>query len=357
MNWRRLAATTAAGLLCIHACRVYDDADLEGSSEDIISTGGRRATDSGGGAPPFTGSPNGGTSQGGFSSGGAAASGAGGRGGSSAPSGGGTAGKAGPPADAGEPGVGGDPGDAGAGGEVGAGEAGSDGAGGTVSGGAPSAGGTLAGGTGGITATGGVPTGGGSTLLEPEVIDDCEHVNNRIPRNQDRNGYWSTFDAGTGCTLEPKSSTPNSFMSETEDGSGTGKYALHFVASGGTDGCGVNLEFLSPKEPYDAARYDYVGISFGGRSVAGELDLVIKVAVAATDPSFGVCETCYDHFATSVTLTEAWEEHVVLFEHLAQEGWGSDAGAFDASEIVAIQWLAIPGAANIWIDDVKFVSE
>jgi hypothetical protein len=359
VNWRRLAGATAACLLNVHACRVYDESDLESSSEVIESTGGRAPAASGGGAPPFNGAPTGGSGaapSGGSSGGGVGAAAAAGRGGAPGTSGG-TGGKSAPSAQGGEPDAG-DPGSGGAAGSDDAGgEAGGDGSGGNQQqGGAPS-GGTPAGGASGgsVTATGGSAT-GGSPPIAPELIDDCEDRNNRIRINQGRNGYWSTFDAGTGCTLSPSNSTGNMFMADTEDGSGTGRYALHFVSSGGTDGCGITLEFLSPKELYDAS--DYVGISFGARSEDGNKETLVKIAVAGTDPDFGLCGTeCYDHFETTVLLGENWDEHVVRFEDLAQVGWGFDAGDFDASNVVAIQWLAVPGAANIWIDDVKFVGD
>jgi hypothetical protein len=196
------------------------------------------------------------------------------------------------------------------------------------------------------------------------LIDDCEDRNNRIENHEGRNGYWSTFDEDAGCTLSPTKADTVMFMSQASAGTGTGKYALHFVSSGGPDGCGVNLEFTSPKDAYDASAY--VGISFGARSEGDDQQILVKISVPATDPSFGVCDPdgspdpdqqCYDHFETSVTLTSTWDEFDVRFEDLAQEGWGLDAGQFDASQVIAIQWVARPGDANIWIDDVKFVGD
>jgi hypothetical protein len=368
VTWRRLAALTAAGLVGIHACRVYDESDTE-LGEDIVDvpSAGGRASASGGGSPPFIPMTPGGSggSSGAASKGGAAPGASGGRGGN-APAGGGTtgavvgsAGSAGD-GDSGDPGStpaeGGAPGEAGASNQGGAPDTG----GGTASGGNTASGGSGGGAGGGASA-------GGSTgiPLAPELIDDCEDGNNRIKVNAGRDGYWSTFDAAAGCTLTPTNGmTP--FMSATQAGTGSGEKVLHFVSTGdAADGCGVNLEFTSaPVEPYDAS--DYVGISFGARSTSGAQNLLFKVAIDATDPRFELCDPmaaedsmmqCYDHFQTTVMLTAEWQELVVTFSELAQEGWGLPAGAFDASKLVAVQWVARPGTADIWIDDVKFVAE
>jgi hypothetical protein len=362
VTWRRLAAVTAAGLLGIHACRVYDEADTEPSDEPGAElTGGTKSGSSGGGAPPFPGSRggNGGAGTGGSGGkGGSPPTVSGGRGGGMATAGGAT-GKAGSNAgaDGGDPGTpsdGGAPSNAGASNLGGAPDA---------SGGAPVVGGA----SGGSAPASGGSSGGsatGGSIVLPELIDDGEDADNRIKVNQGRNGYWSTFDATAGCELSPASGM-HPFMAEPPSGTGTGNYALHFVSSGGAaDGCGVNLEFTSnPVKPYDAS--EYIGISFGARASAAKA-LLFKVVVAATDPRFEQCDPdavadsmmqCYDHLQTTVQLTTAWQQIVVQFADLVQEGWGYPAGDFDATTLVAIQWVAKPGTADVWIDDVKFVSE
>jgi hypothetical protein len=343
---------------------VYDEADTEPSDEPGTElTGGTKSGSSGGGAPPFPGARggNGGAGMGGSGAkGGGAPLVNGGRGGAAAISGG-AAGRAGSNAgvDGGDPGTapsdGGAPSDAGSSNLGGA----PDGTGGApVVGGASGGSGPAGGGSSGGSATGG-------TVVLPELIDDGEDADNRIKVNQGRNGYWSTFDAAAGCALSPASGA-HPFMAAASSGTGTGNYALHFVSSGGaTDGCGVNLEFTSaPVELYDAS--EYIGISFGARSASAAKALLFKVVVAATDPRFEQCDPdaaedsmmqCYDHLQTTVQLTTAWQQIVVPFADLVQEGWGYSAGDFDATTLVAIQWVAKPGTADVWIDDVKFVSE
>ncbi|MDQ2644494.1 MAG: hypothetical protein M3020_11800 [Myxococcota bacterium] len=140
--------------------------------------------------------------------------------------------------------------------------------------------------------------------------------------------------------------------------------ALHFVAEGGDeDSCGVGFDFLKSRELYDAS--DYSGISFGAQSVGGEQIILVKVATAGTDPKFGFCDEtaepdsgaqCYDHFLASVTVSATWDEYTVSFADLMQEGWGFEPpDGFDPAEIVGVQWVAKPGTADLWIDDVKFV--
>jgi hypothetical protein len=367
VTWRRLAAATAAGLLGIHACSVYDEADLESEPSDEPGaplTGGTKNSSSSGGVFIGTRGGNAGTGIGGSGGkGGGAPAANGGRGGAATSGGasgkiGSGAGADGAGADGGDPGTtpsnGGAPSDAGASNLGGAPDAtgGTPGVGGASGGSAPASGG----------ASGGSATGG--AVVAPALIDDGEDANNRIKVNQGRNGYWSTFDAAAGCTLSPESGA-SPFMAEAPSGTGTGNYALNFVSSGGAaDGCGVNLEFTSPVELYDAS--EYTGISFGARSESAAKTLLFKVVVAATDPRFEQCDPaaaadsmmqCYDHLQTTVQLTTAWQEIVVPFADLVQEGWGYSAGDFDATTLVAIQWVAKPGTANVWIDDVKFVSD
>ncbi len=155
-------------------------------------------------------------------------------------------------------------------------------------------------------------------------------------------------------------------MTAISAGTGTGMKALHFASQGGDeDSCGVGFDFLQARNLYDAS--DYAGVSFGARSVTGSQIVLVKVSTAGTDPKFGFCdetaesgsgEQCYDHFFAEVTLDDTWRDYTVAFADLVQEGWGFEPpDGFDPAEIVGIQWVAKPGTANIWIDDVRFVEE
>jgi hypothetical protein len=348
---------TAAALLCAHACQVYDESDLEAPPEeepDLPITGGRPPT---GGAPfvPMSNAGNGGVpSAGGMGSRGGGGS--GGRGGVTAGASGGMS-----PTSSGGSDPGGDSGSPG--GAPDAGGAENPGGASDPGGGSPAIGG--GGGTTGGAETGGASTGGAPTA--PELIEDCENGNNQIVVNQGRNGYWATFGP-TACNVSPPS-MPNStmaaqFMTATSTGTGTGSRALHFVSQGGDeDSCGVGFDFRSTRDLYDAS--DYAGVSFGALSVSGSQVILVKVATAGTDPKFGFCDEtaeagsgkqCYDHFFAEVTLDDTWRVYSVSFDDVVQEGWGFvPPDGFDSAEIVGIQWVAKPGTANIWIDDVKFV--
>lgn len=365
VTWRRLAALTAAGVLGIHACTVYDEADLERSDEigGVPSGGQTRNT---GGEPPFVGKPS--TSGGGSGRGGGGGGGtAGAQGGSSATPNGGRGGGVAVPSGGASPGAsggmlgqagsgeanGGDPGSpGGAPGEAGgSGEAGAPGGGGESAGGAPGSDGGAAPGSAGASDGGAPPV---EPPVPPELIDDGEDSNSRIRSHQGRSGYWSTFDES--CVLSPTSSS-SPFMSAVTEGTGSGSFALHFVASGGAEnGCGVNLELTSnPVEPYDASAYS--GIAFGARSETGEQIVSFRIVLAATDPRFELCEVCYDHFRIDVELSTTWQEFTVPFASLAQAGWGDPVDAVDPAALVGIQWVAPPGDADFWLDDVRFVAD
>jgi hypothetical protein len=59
-----------------------------------------------------------------------------------------------------------------------------------------------------------------------------------------------------------------------------------------------------------------------------------------------------------MSIAATWRDYTVPFADLEQVGWGYSAGAFDATELVGIQWvLEDSGSGDFWIDDVKFVAE
>jgi hypothetical protein len=354
-----MAAMTAAAFLCAYACQVYDESDLEEETPEDpgeVLTGGRAPT----GGAPFVAMPNSG-SGGVPAMGGAGSRGGGGSGGRSGVTGsmggGQITGNGGS-----EAGMGGDSGSPGGAPDLGPGGAENPGGATDPGGGSAAIGG---GGTTGGAETGGASTGGAQT--PPELIDDCENGNNQILVKEGRNGYWSTFGP-PACNLSPPS-VPNSmmaaqFMTAISAGTGTGMKALHFVSQGGDeDSCGVGFDFLQARNLYDASAY--AGVSFGAQSVTGDQIVLVKVSTAGTDPKFGFCDEnaesgsgkqCYDHFFAEVMLGDTWRDYTVSFADLVQEGWGfAPPDGFDPAEIVGVQWVAKPGTANIWIDDVKFV--
>lgn len=347
---------TAAAFLSVYACQVYDESDLAGpdDSDELPLTGGRMST---GGAPfvPMSNAGSGGIVATGGAGSRAGGGGTGGRGGITSGASGGTSpsssggSEVGPGGDSGSPGGAPEPGTGGVENPGGAPEPG---------GGSPA--------IGGGGATGGSDTGGSSTggmLVAPELIDDGEDGNNRVRLNEGRNGYWSTFGPAA-CSVSPTNAMASRFMTAVSSGSGSGDFALHFTSEGGADdACGVGFDLVNPKKLYDASAYS--AVSFGARSDAGEQTIYVKISTAATDPEFDYCDPaaaadshdqCYDHYFAEVLLDDTWRDYTVVFGDLVQEGWGFEPpDGFDAAEIVGIQWVAKPGTANIWIDDVNFV--
>jgi len=350
---RRLAATTAAAFLCAYACQVYDESDLAGPDEAEVPTTGGRAPTGGATFIPMPNAGSGGRVAGGGTS---ALGGSGGRGGAAPGPNGGSIAAGGRGGSA--PASGGDSGAPGAAGEPATGGTENMGGAPEPGGGSPALGG---GGTTGGSETGGSSTGG--TPVAPELIDDGEDGNNRIRLNEGRNGYWSTFGPAA-CSVSPTNTMATRFMTAVSGESGTGDFALHFTSKGGADdSCGVGFDLVNPKDIYDGSAYS--GISFGARSDAGEQTVYVKISTAGTDPAFDECdpdaaidspEQCYDHYFAEIALDDTYREYTVAFTDLIQEGWGFEPPhGFDATEIVGVQWVAKPGTANIWIDDVMFV--
>jgi len=376
--------------------------------------GGKTSSPGGGrtGTSAMGGNTSGASGTGGVISGGGFGGGSGGLVGGATPTGGAThqggssavAGQSGTPEEAGAGGASGAAGALGEGGSLGEGEAGAGGAAGEpgeLAGGAPSAGapgspeeggaagedggegvacaggasasgGTTSKGGSGGAASGGAPGSGGagtggSSSVSRLLIDDCEDGNHRIILRDGRNGYWATFDDGTeGATVFPAVGKSDDFMSSTRANTGTGEYAVRFSAEGFVFGAGVGFEFISGKEPYELAS-EYAGIAFGARASDAPITIHVRLPVVATVLEGGLCEwpgetgtSCFDHFFVEVDLTTSWKTYSVYWDDpdLGQGGWGYSAGAFDPSEIVALEWF-IPAPTNgeIWIDDIRFIEK
>jgi MYXO-CTERM domain-containing protein len=75
-----------------------------------------------------------------------------------------------------------------------------------------------------------------------------------------------------------------------------------------------------------------------------------------TYPPGGVCTTCWDTFTKTITLSAAWEDYVVGWDELRQQGWGvPESAALDTQQMIHINFQHPAGEAwEIWVDDVAF---
>jgi hypothetical protein len=229
-------------------------------------------------------------------------------------------------------------------------------------------GGSATGGSGGSSgsATGG--SGGGSSVtISPEnMIDDMEAGTGSIIMQEGRVGAWYTYnDESAGGTQTPVAGEP--FLPEAiPGGNGTSLYAAHMVGSGfGVWGAGMGFDLNNPgdgeggagiKGQYDGSAFQ--GIAFWAK---GSVPMRFKVQLAGTVPTTagGTCTgdpdlECQDSHGKSIPLSENWQQYVIPFTDLKQEGWGTKVG-WDATTLVGIQFQVAKSLDfDVWIDDIGF---
>jgi hypothetical protein len=179
---------------------------------------------------------------------------------------------------------------------------GAGGSGGTASGGVTSGGGsTITGGTtgtGGAVGSGGAGSGGCSNVVatgSPGLIDDLNHAGANIPHNDGRQGYWFTWNDGTGTqtppgmlggTCQATTFAPTNGQACT---SGSG-----FTVSGAGIGFGVDYGPNCVSCNYDATAYKG-GVRFTiSGIVTGNLRFVVTTAEVTPVEFGGLCPDAGD---------------------------------------------------------------
>lgn len=186
------------------------------------------------------------------------------------------------------------------------------------------------------------------------LIEDFEDDDNQVVKLDGRGGYWWFHTDPTGSTLEP-----GSFMPEAHpDGTG---HAIHVWGTTSTaqGAYGSSMGYTFAREgTYDASKY--VGIRFRAKAKEGSSRSIrFKIADVNTHKDAGVCTDCWNHFGTDVTLTNEWEDYVVLFDDLFQEaGWGSPRpSGVTVEKLWGVDMTIKPGRTfDFWVDDVEFIS-
>jgi endoglucanase len=193
------------------------------------------------------------------------------------------------------------------------------------------------------------------------VIDNGEDANNQVGVRDGRNGYWYTYVDEFGSTVEPEAGSRGGTFSMSPGGANNSKYGANVhgrIGSGSVVFGAVGFNFLDPKGPYDASRYN--GIAFWARKGGGSVGKVrLKVPDGSTTQEGGKCRECFNDFGADLNLSEAWTRYVFPFKKMRQEAdWGSPRPrSIDKSKLYGMQWqVNTPGATfDIWVDDVEFV--
>jgi endoglucanase len=192
------------------------------------------------------------------------------------------------------------------------------------------------------------------------VVDDGEDGNNQVADNGGRGGYWYTFLDKVGSSINPKPEAQGGKFAMAQGGrqSQFGANAKGKVATGEIVYSGVGFNFLDPKSPYDASKYE--GISFWAKRGPNSTGKVrLKVPDDNTDPDGKVCSACFNDFGKDLSLTEEWTKYAISFADMRQlSGWGAPKPPrINEKKIYGVQWqVNQPGAQfDIWIDDLEFI--
>ena len=193
------------------------------------------------------------------------------------------------------------------------------------------------------------------------IIDDGEDGNNQVSDAGGRGGYWYTFLDKAGSSISPKTEAQGGKFAMAQGGANRSQYGANAkgkIATGEIVYGGVGLNFLDPKSPYDAGKFE--GISFWAKRGPGSTGKVrLKVPDDNTDPDGKICSACFNDFGKDLSLTEGWTRYAISFADMRQlGGWGAPRPArIDAQKIYGVQWqVNQPGAAfDISIDDIEFI--
>ncbi len=161
-------------------------------------------------------------------------------------------------------------------------------------------------------------------------------------------GSWFVFNDGS-----PKGSMVPASTGEFESALVNG--AIHTKGSGfGEWGGGIGMNFVGAQmlQPVNAKRYK--GISF---KASGSGTVHVGLATVATMPEFGVCTTCYDHYAVDISdLSSTPKTYTFTWSQLKQAGWGAPKASLDPGTLVGLNFTSKgPTAWDFTVDDVSFL--
>ena len=236
---------------------------------------------------------------------------------------------------------------AGGGGSVAPGGAPATGSGGAL----PTGAGGVTGGAGTTGAGGGNPSPGTVTIAPANLIDDLEDGNGSISALGGRVGAWYTYNDKTAAgTQTPTVGDP---FVPSADGNGSTKAAQTSGSGFAEWGAGFGFDFNvsgTTKGTYPITAF--TGIVFSAKGTPFRL----KVLTTGTVPTAegGTCATtkCGDNFGKPIAATANWQQFVVPFASLTQEGWG-DKVTFDGATVTGVQFQVAKNVTfDISIDDI-----
>ena len=194
------------------------------------------------------------------------------------------------------------------------------------------------------------------------LVDDFEDGDAAAFKAFQREGWWFAAADGTeGAKLLPERGTFRPERLPVGEGSRDNLFAAHLAADGQKDWgavFGVTLRWHDKgiRCPLNASTF--AGVRFRAK---GPGTVRVAFGVPETEPADGggTCSSgCYDVHGKVVYLSGRWEDYLVRWDRLEQQGWGTEA-RFDPARVVTMQLAVKPQDLPIdfWIDDVAFVTE
>jgi hypothetical protein len=201
-----------------------------------------------------------------------------------------------------------------------------------------------------------------SPQSDTALVDDFEDGDHAAFKGFQREGWWfSAGDATEGAKIFPE---PGAFHPERlpiAEATRDNLFAAHLKADGQKDwgtvwGVTLRWENKGIRCPLNVA--GFAGVRFRAK---GPGTVRLSFGIPETEPADagGTCTSgCYDVHGKVYFLSDRWEDYLVRWDRLEQQGWGTQA-RFDPGRVVSLQLSVKPRdlPADFWIDDIAFVSD
>jgi hypothetical protein len=194
------------------------------------------------------------------------------------------------------------------------------------------------------------------------LLDDFEDGDQAAFKGFQREGWWfAAADSTEGAKLYPERGSFRPERLPIAESNRENIFAAHFKAEGQKDwgvvwGVSLRWENKGVRCPLNVS--PFAGVRFRAK---GPGTVRVAFGTPETEPaeSGGTCTSaCYDVHGKIVYLSDRWDDYLVRWDRVEQQGWGTQA-RFDPARIVSLQLAVKPPdlPVDFWIDDVSFVSE
>jgi hypothetical protein len=205
-----------------------------------------------------------------------------------------------------------------------------------------------------------------------ELIDDLESDTGFLPPISGRDGAWYTYNDGTAGGMQSPVPWPAMAFAPGPTAPAfadpvTGAMSAYSALTSGSGftnwGAGMGFQFVLSNAQGVARSYDasaYQGIVFWAQALPGFQTPAVRVDLfdSNTVSDGGVCgpaSEC-DPFGMTFKVTQNWSEYRMEFSALAQESWGKQFPALEASALHNMNFQFPPSESfGFEVDDIYFV--